>query len=80
MMAARADRGNATYTIYPLSNYAFGTKEALHEKDGSVAARLQRMRDTYEKEGQRKSVEGILLVRPLPPESCKMMIVRAQNR
>mmetsp|Transcript_4421 Transcript_4421/g.15827 ORF Transcript_4421/g.15827 Transcript_4421/m.15827 type:complete len:207 (-) Transcript_4421:1249-1869(-) len=61
-MAARADRGNATYTIYPLANYTFGTKDALHEKDGSVAARMKRMRDKYEIEGQRKSVEGILLV------------------
>lgn len=32
------------------------------EKDTSVAARLQRMKDTYEREGLRRSVDGILLV------------------
>ena len=34
-----------TLYIYPLSNYTFGTKEALYEKDSSVQARFQRMRD-----------------------------------
>jgi len=30
---------------YPLTNYTFGTKEALVEKDLSVPARFQRLRD-----------------------------------
>lgn len=48
--------------LYPLTNYTFGTKEALYEKDSSVAARFQRMRDEYEKYGMRRTVEGCLIV------------------
>ena len=47
---------------YPLTNYIFGTKDALFEKDPSVPARFQRMRDEFDKIGMRRSVEGILLV------------------
>lgn len=47
---------------YPLSNYKFGTKEALYEKDQSVAARFQRMRDDFEKQGMRRSVDAVLVV------------------
>ena len=48
--------------LYPLSNYTFGTKEPQYEKDASVAARFQRMRDEYQTIGMRKTVEGVLLV------------------
>ncbi|XP_044763808.1 cleavage and polyadenylation specificity factor subunit 5 [Coccinella septempunctata] len=51
-----------TINLYPLTNYTFGTKEALFEKDPSVPARFQRMRDEFEKIGMRRSVEGVLLV------------------
>ena len=44
------------------SNYTFGIKDALLEKDTSVSARLQRMKTNYEQEGMRRSVEGIMLV------------------
>lgn len=47
---------------YPLTNYIFGTKEPLFERDPSVPARFQRMRDEFEKIGMRRSVEGVLLV------------------
>ncbi|EDO47348.1 predicted protein [Nematostella vectensis] len=47
---------------YPLTNYTFGTKESLYEKDSSVQARFQRMREEYEKFGMRKTVEGVLIV------------------
>lgn len=47
---------------YPLTNYTFGTKEHLFEKDPSVPARFQRMRDEFQKIGMRRSVEGVLLV------------------
>ena len=47
---------------YPLSNYTFGTKDALYEKDSSVPARFQRMREEFEKIGMRRSVEGVLIV------------------
>lgn len=49
---------NRTINLYPLTNYTFGTKEALFEKDPSVPARFQRMRDEFEKIGMRRSVEG----------------------
>ena len=48
--------------LYPLANYTFGTKDPLYEKDNSVNARFQRMRDEYEKFGMRRTVEGVLLV------------------
>ena len=48
--------------LYPLSNYTFGTKDPQYEKDSSVAARFQRMRDEYSSFGMRKTVEGVLLV------------------
>jgi len=51
-----------TVNLYPLTNYTFGTKEPLFEKDASVPARFQRMRDEYEKMGMRRSVDGVLLV------------------
>jgi cleavage and polyadenylation specificity factor subunit 5 len=52
---------NRTINLYPLTNYTFGTKEPLFEKDPSVPARFQRMRDEFEKIGMRRSVEGILI-------------------
>lgn len=44
------------------TNYTFGVKDAQMEKDGSVAARLSRMKLKYEKEGLKRTVEGVLLV------------------
>ncbi|KAH3776296.1 cleavage and polyadenylation specificity factor subunit 5-like [Dreissena polymorpha] len=48
--------------LYPLTNYTFGTKDPLYEKDASVPARFQRMRDEFDKYGMRRSVEGVLIV------------------
>ncbi|CAH0731146.1 unnamed protein product, partial [Brenthis ino] len=53
---------NRTINLYPLTNYTFGTKEPLFEKDASVPARFQRMREEFAKIGMRRSVEGVLLV------------------
>nr|ACO10835.1 Cleavage and polyadenylation specificity factor subunit 5 [Caligus rogercresseyi] len=53
---------NRCANLYPLTNYTFGTKDPLFEKDPSVPARFQRMRDEFEKIGMRRSVDGILLV------------------
>lgn len=47
---------------YPLSNYKFGNKETLYEKDQSVAARFQRMREDFEQQGMRRSVDAVLIV------------------
>lgn len=51
-----------TIYLHPLSNYTFGTKDALFEKDSSVPARFQRMREEFTRIGMRRSVEGVLLV------------------
>lgn len=48
--------------LYPLSNYTFGTKEPMYEKDRTVEARFNRMREDFEQYGMRRSVEGVLLV------------------
>ena len=48
--------------LYPLSNYTFGTKDPMYEKDRTVEARFNRMREDFEKYGMRRSVEGVLLV------------------
>jgi cleavage and polyadenylation specificity factor subunit 5 len=48
--------------IYPLESYSFGVKEAILEKDGSVAARFSRMQEKFKEEGMRRSVDGVLLV------------------
>ncbi|KAL7072190.1 hypothetical protein ACQ4LE_008710 [Meloidogyne hapla] len=53
---------NRTINLYPLTNYTFGTKDAQSEKDHSVQARFQRMREEYDKVGMRRSVEAVLLV------------------
>ncbi|XP_035710393.1 cleavage and polyadenylation specificity factor subunit 5 isoform X2 [Folsomia candida] len=53
---------NRTIHLYPLTNYTFGTKDPLYEKDPSVPARFQRMRDEFDKIGMRRSVEGVLIV------------------
>merc|ERR1719300_2144124 len=53
---------NRQVNLYPLLNYTFGTKDPLFEKDPSVPARFQRMRDEFDKIGMRRSVEGVLLV------------------
>ena len=51
-----------TVNLYSLTNYTFGTKDPLFEKDPSVPARFQRMRDEYDQYGMRRSVDGVLLV------------------
>ena len=45
-----------------MTNYTFGTKEPLYERDSSVPARFRRMREEFEKIGMRRSAEGVLLV------------------
>lgn len=47
---------NRTINLYPLTNYTFGTKEPLFEKDASVPARFQRMREEFVKIGMRRYV------------------------
>lgn len=47
---------------FPLTNYTFGTKDPMYERDSSVLARFQRMRDEFQTHGMRRSVEGVFLV------------------
>jgi len=47
---------------YPLSNYTFGTKESVFEKDFNHHKRIARMREEFAKWGMRRSVEGVLIV------------------
>ena len=42
---------NRQVNLYPLTNYTFGTKDPLFEKDPSVPARFQRMREEFDKIG-----------------------------
>ena len=51
-----------SFDRYPLSNYTSGTKDALFEKDPSVEARFQRLREEFNRVGIRRSVEAVLLV------------------
>jgi len=53
---------NRQVNLYPLTNYTFGTKDPIYEKDASVPARFQRMRSEFEKLGMRRSVEAVLIV------------------
>ncbi|CAG0917760.1 unnamed protein product [Notodromas monacha] len=53
---------NRTIKLYPLTNYTFGVKDPLFERDKTVPERFQRMRDDFAKFGVRRSVEGVLLV------------------
>ncbi|CAB4054996.1 NUDT21 [Lepeophtheirus salmonis] len=48
---------NRSVNLFPLTNYTFGTKDPLFEKDPSVPARFQRMRDDFEKMGMRRRGE-----------------------
>eukprot|EP00906_Rhabdomonas_costata_P017530 RCo025312 len=48
--------------LFNLANYTFSMKDQQPEKDPSQAARLQRLKDKYEMEGMRRSVDAVLLV------------------
>lgn len=43
-------------------NYTFGTKDPQPEEDPSVAARLKRLENDYERDGMRRTVEAVLVV------------------
>ena len=47
---------------YPLTNYTFGTKDAIYERDHSIQVRFERMKEEFAKYGMRRSVEGVLIV------------------
>ena len=43
----------STSTLYPMSNFKFGTKEAKPERDASVEARLKRLGERFQQRGTR---------------------------
>lgn len=51
-----------TVDIYPLSNYYFGSKEAVLPKDDTLADRVQRMKSNYAAYGMRTCVAAVILV------------------
>ena len=53
---------NRQIPLYPLTNYSFGSKQPIIERDASVIARFNRMRVEFERNGMRRSVEGVILV------------------
>ena len=65
-----------TIQTYPLTNYTFGTKDALYERDSSVQARFQRMREEFTTMGMRRSVEAVLLVHEHNLPSCSSSSIR----
>jgi cleavage and polyadenylation specificity factor subunit 5 len=56
------DRLAPTVSLHPINSYSFGIKAPTGEKDSSVIARLNRMRDKYAEEGIRRTVEAVMLV------------------
>jgi cleavage and polyadenylation specificity factor subunit 5 len=48
--------------LFNINNYTFGTKQRKMEKDTSVNARLMRMKERFDEEGMRTSVDAVLLV------------------
>lgn len=48
--------------LYNINNYTFGTKQRKMEKDTSVNARLTRMKERFDEEGMRNSVDAVLIV------------------
>uniref|UniRef100_A0A0N4ZH32 Cleavage and polyadenylation specificity factor subunit 5 n=1 Tax=Parastrongyloides trichosuri TaxID=131310 RepID=A0A0N4ZH32_PARTI len=56
------DNSDYIVGLYPLSNYTFAIKDAQSEKDSSVQARFQRMRNEYQTIGMRRSVEAVMIV------------------
>jgi cleavage and polyadenylation specificity factor subunit 5 len=56
------DTKKTELVVYPISNYSFGSKAPKQEKDNSVPARLERLRQKYSTEGVRHSVDALPIV------------------
>lgn len=54
--------GAAALTVYPVTNYTFGSKPPKYEKDTTVVQRMERLKDKYAREGPRRSVDAAILV------------------
>ena len=60
--AAAGTSGSRAIHVYPVSNYTCGSKASKPDKDATVAEAMIRLKDKYEREGMRRTVEAILLV------------------
>ena len=60
--AGKAHMTTRLVNLYDLECYTFGTKDPQMEKDESVQARMNRMRQKYEEEGIKRTVEGVMIV------------------
>ena len=45
-----------------MANYTFGSKDPVYERDSSVVERFQRMREEFNADGMRETVEAVFLV------------------
>lgn len=52
--------GTITMDLHPLSNYTFGTKDAMFDKDTSISERFNRLKKEYSQTGTRRSVESLV--------------------
>ena len=50
------------HTVYPVSNFKFGVKNPKQDKVATVPEQLERMKQKYETEGPRRTVEAVLVV------------------
>ena len=56
--AAAGTSGSRAIHVYPVSNYTFGSKASKPDKDATVAEAMIRLKDKYEREGMRRTVEA----------------------
>ncbi|KAJ1660654.1 hypothetical protein IWQ61_000437 [Dispira simplex] len=52
----------SSITLYPTSNFTFGTKEAEPQSETSATERLNVLRSYYETSGMRRAVDAVFLV------------------
>lgn len=57
-----AGAGQTAYSVFPVGNYKFGAKQPKPEKDNLTESRLLRIKQKYDAEGVRRTVDAILLV------------------
>ena len=58
----KGDVGEGPLKLYPLSNYNFGDKDAVPNRDTNNQEKFQRLKDEFDMSGMRSSVEGVMIV------------------
>ncbi|KAI8909611.1 Cleavage/polyadenylation specificity factor subunit 5 [Gorgonomyces haynaldii] len=67
----------ATLRLSPLSHYSFGVKDAQQEQDATVAQKINRLKTEYQEQGQRTTVEAVMLVHD--HKHPHVLVLRNQN-